>query len=80
MSKRLNLTLPDEYSAILETMAAKSHIDPGTLARSLLCARLDQLGARNAFDVLDLVPGAYEQVLRGERELDEGKGIPLDEF
>jgi hypothetical protein len=80
MSKRLNLTLPDAYTAVLEHMAAKSHIEPGSLARALLCARLDEIIARDVFDILDLVPGAYDQVRRGEEELDAGRGIPLDQF
>lgn len=80
MSKRLSLTLPDEYSAVLEDMAAKSRIEPGSLARALLCARLDEISARNVFDLLDLVPGAYEQVRRGEEELKAGKGIPMEEL
>jgi len=80
MPKRLNLTLPDAYVAVLEHLAAKSHIEPGSLARSLLCARLDEIGVRDVFDILDLVPGAYEQVRRGEEELDAGHGIPLDHF
>jgi hypothetical protein len=80
VSKRLNLTLPDEYSAVLEDMAAKSHIEPGSLARALLCTRLDEISSRNAFELLDLVPGAYDQVRRGDEELEAGKGIPLDEF
>jgi hypothetical protein len=58
---------------------ACTHTNPGTLARSLLSSALDEADRdpRTITDILDRIPGAWEDALAGSEELRSGKGIPL---
>jgi hypothetical protein len=79
-STRLNVTLDSEYAAKLSRLAERTHVQEGTLARSLLSSALDEADPdpRTITALLDGIPGAYERAQRGLREVAEGKTIPLD--
>lgn len=79
---RFNVLLDDEHAAKLYTLAERTYLQPGALARSLLCAVLDQAEAEGiAFTaVLDAIPGAWESVRRGEADYAAGRFIPLDDL
>ncbi len=60
--ERLNITLDDEQAEKLVRLAGRMHVEPGTIARSLLSSALDEADpdARNVAELLDGIPGAYE--------------------
>jgi hypothetical protein len=57
---RLNVTLDPEHAARLARLAERTHVQEGTLARSLLSAAIEEADpeARNIVAVLDGIPGA----------------------
>lgn len=77
-----HITLDDTYADKLSALADASHLERGTLARSILCSALDTVDASAATitDVLDAIPGALDRARRGMREIEAGAGIPLDEL
>jgi hypothetical protein len=79
---RLNVTLDPEYAARLARLAERTHVQEGTLARSLLSIALDEADpdARGITALLDGIPGAYEDARLGLEQAREGKTIPLDEL
>ena len=82
---RLNLTLDDEHAAVLSRLAARAHLQPGTLARSLLLTALDRTeeqerSARDVVSVLDAIDGSYERMEQGRRRAAAGDVTPLDEL
>ena len=82
MAERFNIQLEDEYAARLRELAARTHVNPGTLARSLLSQALDEADPSPASIValLDSIPGAFEKAREGVRQVREGEGIPLAEL
>jgi predicted transcriptional regulator len=82
MAERFNIQLDDEHATKLRDLAERTHVNPGTLARSLLSQALDEADPSPASIValLDSIPGALEKAYEGLREVRAGKGIPLDEF
>jgi hypothetical protein len=66
----------------LHELAERTHINPGTLARSLLSTALEQAAPNPAsvVELLDAIPGAFERAQLGLREVKAGQGVPLDEF
>jgi hypothetical protein len=52
----------------------RAHVPPGTVARSLLCE------PSSIVALLDSIPGAFERANQGLREINSGKGIPLDDL
>ena len=79
---RFNIQMDEEHAAKLRALAARTHVNPGTLARSLLATALDQVGPDPASiaALLDSIPGAFERAQQGLREGRAGKGIPLAEL
>jgi predicted transcriptional regulator len=79
---RLNITLDDEQSEKLARLAERMHVQPGTVARSLLSSAIDDADpdARNVVELLDGIPGAYERAQAGLRQAAAGETIPLDEL
>ena len=79
-STRLNVTLDGEHAAKLSMLAARTHVQEGTLARSLLSSALDEADPdpRTITALLDGIPGAYTRAQLGLRQAKEGKAIPLD--
>jgi hypothetical protein len=79
---RFNVQLDERYATKLHELAERTHVNPGTLARSLLSTALDEVAPEPSSIValLDSIPGAFERANQGLREIRSGEGIPLDEF
>ena len=79
-STRLNVTLDSEHAAKLSMLAQRTHVQEGTLARSLLSSALDEADPdpRTITALLDGIPGAFEEAQLGLRQGKEGKTVPLD--
>ena len=80
--ERLNITLDDQYAAKLERLAGRMHLQPGTVARSLLSSALDDADpdAGNVAELLDGIPGAYQRAQLGIAQANTGETVPLDEL
>jgi predicted transcriptional regulator len=80
--ERLNVTLEDEYAEKLSRLAERMHVQPGTVARSLLSQALDEADpdARNITELLDGIPGAYERAQLGLEQAQAGETVSLDEL
>jgi len=63
-------------------LAERAHISDGTLARSLLTSALDEADPDPAHvtDILDAIPGAFEDAELGRRQADEGRTIDLEDL
>ena len=81
-ANRLNVTLDAEHSALLARLAERTHVQEGTLARSLLSIAIEEADPdpSNIVALLDGIPGAYEQAQLGLKQAREGQTIPLDEL
>jgi len=80
--ERLNVTLDDQYAEKLLRLAERTHVQPGTVARSLLSQALDEADpdARNVAVLLDGIPGAYDRAQLGLRQAKAGETVPLHEL
>jgi hypothetical protein len=80
--ERLNITLDDEQAEKLTRLAERMHVQPGTIARSLLSSAIDEADPDpgNVIDLLDGIPGAYERAQLGLRQAKAGRTVPLDEL
>lgn len=80
--ERLNITLDDESAEKLARLAERMHVQPGTVARSLLSSALDDADpdARNVVELLDGLPGAYERAQLGLNQAKTGETVSLDEL
>lgn len=81
-SRRLNVTLDAERAAKLAQLAERTHINEGSLARSLLSQALDEAGAdpRNVAALLDGIPGSFERAQLGLKQAKAGRTIELNEL
>ncbi len=79
---RLNVTLDPEHAARLARLAERTHVQEGTLARSLLSMAIEEADpdARNVAAVLDGIPGAHERARLGLERARAGETISLDEL
>jgi hypothetical protein len=79
---RLNVTLDAERAAKLARLAARIHVQEGTLARSLLATALDEADPdpRTVADVLDSIPGAWDRAQLGLRQARTGDTLAVDEL
>lgn len=79
---RLNVTLDGEHAARLAQLAERTHVQEGTLARSLLSTAIEEADpdARNVAALLDGIPGAYERAQLGLQRGFAGESISLDEL
>lgn len=79
---RLNITLDSERSAKLARLAERTHIQEGTLARSLLSSALDEADpdAGDIVALLDGIPGAFDRAQRGAAQARAGETISLDDL
>ena len=77
---RLNITLDDEGAEKLSRLAERVHVQPGTIARSLLTSALDDADpdAGNVVELLDGIPGAYERAKLGVKQARAGETVSLD--
>jgi predicted transcriptional regulator len=80
--ERLNITLDDEQAEKLSRLADRMHVQPGTIARSLLSSALDETDAdaRNVVALLDGIPTAYERAQLGLQQAKSGDTVPLSEL
>jgi hypothetical protein len=81
-AKRINLTLDDEHAQKLTMLAQRSHVQEGTLARSLLSTALDDADpdAARITEILNAIPGAWERTQEGLAQAERGEGKTLDEL
>lgn len=79
---RLNVTLDGEHAMKLAQLAERTHVQEGTVARSLLSQALDEAGAdaRNVAQLLDGIPGAFERAQLGFRQARAGRTVELNEL
>jgi predicted transcriptional regulator len=82
MSKRNNIQLDEEYSARLEALAERAHMQAGTLPRSLLSSAIDQAepDAATITRILDAIPGAFERHEKGQADAREGRMLSLEDL
>ncbi len=80
--ERLNITLADEDAAKLARLAARMHVQPGTVARSLLARALEEADPepRNVVELLDGISGAHERAQQGLSQARAGQTIGLDQL
>ncbi len=78
--ERLNITLDDPQAAKLARLAERLHVQPGTIARSLLSSAIDDADpdARNVVALLDGLDGAWDRAQLGLAQARAGDTIPLD--
>jgi hypothetical protein len=81
-AKRINVTLDDEHAAKLAKLADRTHVQEGTLARSLLSTALDDADpdAARITEILDAIPGAWQRTQEGLAQAARGEGRTLDEL
>jgi predicted transcriptional regulator len=80
--RRINVTLDEEHAKKLGRLAERTHVQEGTLARSLLSTALDDAdpSATRITEILDSIPGAWERTQEGLAQAARGEGMPLDEL
>lgn len=81
-SRRLNVTLDGPRAAKLTQLAQRTHMNEGSLARSLLSQALDEADAdpRDVVALLDGIPGAFERAQEGLRQASAKRTIDLDDL
>lgn len=79
---RLNITLDGERAVKLARLAERTHVQAGTLARSLLSSALDDADpdGRHIVTLLDGIPGAYERAQLGLEQARSRQTVALDEL
>jgi hypothetical protein len=79
---RLNITLEGEHALKLARLAARVHVNEGTLARSLLSSAIDEADPDpgNVLALLDGIDGAYERAQLGLRQAAAGDSVALDDL
>lgn len=79
---RLNITLDGERAAKLARLAERTHVQEGTLARSLLASALDDAdpAAPDVVALLDGIGGAFERAQLGLDQAQAGDTAPLDQL
>lgn len=80
--RRINVTLDPDYAQKLSALAERTHIQEGTLARSLLSSALDDVdpGASRIVEILDGIPGAWERAQEALEQARRGQTVPLSEL
>ncbi len=81
-ANRLNVTLDEEHAAKLARLAERTHMQEGTLARSLLSQAIDQadIDPKDVVELLDGIPGAFERAQLGLEQARSGHTIALDQL
>ena len=79
---RVNVTLDPPHAAKLRALAERTHLNEGTLARSLLASALDDADpdAGHVTELLDAIPGALDRARLGRQQADAGLGTQLDDL
>jgi hypothetical protein len=78
----VNVTLDEEHAVKLRRLAERTHVNEGTLARSLLATALDEADPdpRSVTDLLDGIAGAFERAEFGRSQVESGHGVPLEDL
>lgn len=81
-SERINVTLDPEHASKLARLAARVHVNEGTLARSLLSSAIDDAdpNADTVIAVLDGIDGAWDRAQLGRQQAASGDTISLNEL
>src|SRR4029078_1927922 len=79
---RVNVTLDDAHAEKLRRLAERTHVNEGTIARSLLSTALDEADPdpRNVSALLEGIPGAFERAELGREQVRSGEGKRLTEL
>jgi len=82
MGKRYNIQLDEEHALKLESLASRTHVQPGTLARSLLSAAIDDADpeATTIVEILEAIPGAFERHQKGQADARTGRVTRLEDL
>lgn len=80
--QRFNVTLDEEYAAKLSALAERTHVQEGTLARSLLSSALDQADPApvDVAALLDGISGLFDRVQLAREQARTSDVITLDEL
>jgi hypothetical protein len=80
-TNRVNVILDDERATKLRRLAERTHTNPGTLARSLLSTALDDADPdpRSITDLLDRIPGAWEDAMASLEDIKAGRFTALED-
>jgi hypothetical protein len=81
-SQRINITLDPEHATKLARLAARVHVNEGTLARSLLSSAIDDADpdVDTVVAVLDGIEGAWDRAQLGRRQAASGDTINLEQL
>jgi len=76
------VTLDGERAAKLSRLAERTHTQQGTLARSLLSQAIDEaeVDARHIVELLDGIPGAFDEAQLGLEQAKSGQTVSLDDL
>jgi hypothetical protein len=79
---RVNVTLDDESAAKLARLARRTHMQEGTLARSLLSHAIDEadVDPTDVVQLLDGISGAFDRARLGMEQARAGRTTPLDQL
>ena len=82
VNSRINVTLDEEHAAKLAALASRTHVNEGTIARSLLSSALDAAdpSPEHIGALLDGIPGALERVERSREQARAGQVVALDDL
>jgi hypothetical protein len=78
-NRRINVTLEPDYAQKLASLAERTHVQEGTLARSLLSSALDEADtdASRITEILDGIPGVWERVQKSIEQARRGETVSL---
>ena len=76
------MTLDDAHAEKLRRLAERTRVNEGTIARSLLMSALDDTDPdpRSVTELLDAIPGSFEQAELGLAQVRSGEGQPLTDL
>jgi hypothetical protein len=79
---RVNVTLDEVHAEKLRRLAERTHVNEGTIARSLLMTALDNSDPdpRTIASLLDAIPGAFERAELGLAQVRAGQGRSLTDL
>lgn len=81
-NRRINVTLDPEYASKLSSLAERTHVQEGTLARSLLSSALDEIDpdASRLTEILGGIPGAWDRAQESIAQARDGDTVPLSDL
>ena len=81
-NRRINVTLEPDYARKLTSLAERTHVQEGTLARSLLSSALEEADpdASRIPEILDGIPGAWQRAQESIEQARRAETVPLSEL